>query len=160
MSVTRSIALLLMCGGMSTATQAADADPRSAVDGDLAARFARLALDCVHREYPNKIAHVLNEAADAQPPSMLYPVFYGCFDWHSAVHGHWLLVRLLRTAPEGAMREDLGAEIETALDRSFTAEGIAGDRWNTRATPRRGVRRRCRNLLHDWGSIQWPRMNC
>lgn len=56
MSVSRSIALLLMCGGMSTASQAADADLPATVDGDLAARFARLALDCVHREYPNKIA--------------------------------------------------------------------------------------------------------
>jgi len=127
MSVSRSIALLLMCGGMSTTSQAADADLPATVDGDLAARFARLALDCVHREYPNKIAHVLNEAADARPPSVLYPVFYGCFDWHSSVHGHWLLVRLLRTVPDGAMPGELRTEIENALNRSFTAEGIAGE---------------------------------
>ena len=95
------------------------------VNAGLATRFARLALDCVHREYPNKIAHVLNSAADALPPSRLYPVFYGCFDWHSAVHGHWLLVRLLRTAP--GLGADLQAEIESALDRSFTPAAVADE---------------------------------
>src|SRR5262245_9522184 len=61
-----------------------------------AARFAELALSCVHREYPNKIAHVLKGDADALPPRELTPVFFGCYDWHSAVHGHWLLVKLAR----------------------------------------------------------------
>lgn len=55
-------------------------------------RFTRLALACVHREYPNKIAHLVRRDEDARPPRELTPVFYGCFDWHSAVHGHWLLV--------------------------------------------------------------------
>ncbi len=54
-------------------------------------RFAILALDCVHRQYPNKIGHVLGSDADAKTPQELYPAFYGCFDWHSSVHGHWLL---------------------------------------------------------------------
>jgi len=99
----------------------------AAVDSELAARFARLALDCVHRKYPNKIAHVLNGDADARIPAELYPVFYGCFDWHSAVHGHWLLVRLLRTTPEDRMPPGLVEEITQALDRSFTPEGIAGE---------------------------------
>src|SRR3954451_22839786 len=55
-----------------------------------AARFAKLALDCVHKEYPNKIAHALNSDADVKPPRELTPAFYGCYDWHSSVHGHWL----------------------------------------------------------------------
>ena len=71
-------------------------------DAGLNDRFATLALDCVHREYPNKISHVLQGDADAQAPRDLYPVFHGCYDWHSAVHGHWLLVRLLRTDPRAA----------------------------------------------------------
>jgi hypothetical protein len=100
-------------------------DEPAAVDAGLAARFARLALDCVHREYPNKIAHVLNSAADAQPPSRLYPVFYGCFDWHSAVHGHWLLVRLLRVVPAEALGPELAGEIVAALNRSFQPEAVA-----------------------------------
>lgn len=106
----------------------ASAEPsQAAVEGPLAERFARLALDCVHREYPNKIAHVLNTDADALTPSRLYPVFYGCFDWHSAVHGHWLLLRLLRMTPQDQMPGALAGEIEAALDRSFTAAGVAGE---------------------------------
>ncbi|MDZ7587987.1 MAG: DUF2891 family protein [Parasphingorhabdus sp.] len=57
-------------------------------------RFARMALTCINQQYPNKISHVLNSAADVAQPVQLTPAFYGCFDWHSAVHGHWLLVRL------------------------------------------------------------------
>ena len=109
-------------------TGPAIAEPTQAtLDGPLAARFSRLALDCVHREYPNKIAHVLNTEADAQAPSRLYPVFYGCFDWHSAVHGHWLLVRLLRVTPADQMAAGLAEEITRALDRSFTSAGVAGE---------------------------------
>ncbi len=63
-------------------------------DQTQAARFAALALDCVHKEYPNKIAHALNSDADVKPPRELTPAFYGCYDWHSSVHGHWLLARL------------------------------------------------------------------
>jgi Protein of unknown function (DUF2891) len=75
------------------------APPTATLDAGAAARFARLALDCVQREYPNKIAHVLNDDADVQPPRRLTPVFFGCYDWHSSVHAHWLLVRLARTFP-------------------------------------------------------------
>ena len=84
-------------------------------------RFALLALNCVHREYPNKISHVLASSDDAKPPHQLTPAFYGCFDWHSAVHGHWLMVRILNTAPQSELRDD----IRTALAQSFTAENIA-----------------------------------
>jgi len=86
-------------------------------------RFALLALTCVHREYPNKIAHVLNSDADVRPPRDLTPAFYGCFDWHSSVHGHWLLVRILRTDPETPLR----SAITDALDISFTADNIAAE---------------------------------
>ena len=70
------------------------------VDPALAERFARLALACVHQEYPNKIAHVMNADADARPPRELTPAFYGCYDWHSSVHGHWLLARARRGGKE------------------------------------------------------------
>jgi hypothetical protein len=79
--------------GMATA-EAAD------LDSGTAERFAKLALACVHREYPTKIAHTLNSAKDVQSPRELTPVFYGCYDWHSSVHGHWMLVRLARTFPD------------------------------------------------------------
>jgi Protein of unknown function (DUF2891) len=66
-------------------------------DAHAAERFARLALACVHKEYPNKISHTLNSDRDVAPPRKLTPAFYGCYDWHSSVHGHWLLLRLART---------------------------------------------------------------
>src|SRR6187549_2807354 len=70
-----------------------------ALDEATAGRFAALALACVQKEYPNKIAHVLNSPEDVKAPHELTPSFYGCFDWHSSVHGHWLLARLVRTFP-------------------------------------------------------------
>lgn len=92
-------------------------------DGVVTDRFARLALSCIHREYPSKISHLMNSAADAGTPSQLFPAFYGCFDWHSSVHGHWLLVRLLNTDPETPYR----TAILAALSQSFTPENIAGE---------------------------------
>ena len=87
------------------------------------ARFAELALACVHVEYPNKLAHVLQGDADVQPPRRLTPAFYGCFDWHSAVHGHWLLARLARLHPEAPF----AARARAALDRSLTPANIAAE---------------------------------
>src|SRR5689334_14012973 len=69
------------------------------LDATTAARFAALALACVQKEYPNKIAHVLNSADDVKAPHDLTPAFYGCYDWHSSVHGHWMLARLIREFP-------------------------------------------------------------
>lgn len=86
-------------------------------------RFAILALDCVHREYPNKISHVMQSAEDVRSPHQLTPAFYGCFDWHSSVHGHWLLSRLLNIDPDGVFAD----EIRTKLANSFTAENMAGE---------------------------------
>src|ERR1044072_409573 len=63
-------------------------------DEKAAERFAKLALACVAKEYPNKISHVLNSDADVAPPRKLTPTFYGCYDWHSSVHGLWLPARL------------------------------------------------------------------
>lgn len=100
---------------------------RSAARGDFtaasAARFANLALACVHKEYPNKIAHVLNGDADVRAPHQLTPAFYGCYDWHSSVHGHWLLARLARTFPTAPFAEPA----RQALATSLTASNIAGE---------------------------------
>lgn len=85
-----------------------------------AERFMQLALDCVHREYPNKISHVLDSDDDVAAPRALHPVFYGCYDWHSSVHGHWLLVRLLRLNPQSPLADQARA----ALNRSFSAEAV------------------------------------
>ena len=109
----------------------------SQADAALASRFARLALDCVHREYPNKIAHVLNDDADARPPRELTPAFYGCFDWHSSVHAHWLLARLARLYPHA---ETAGAS-RAALAQSLTVANLQGEAEYMQAPGRDGFER-------------------
>ena len=89
-------------------------------DAASAERFARLALACVAREYPNKLSHSLNSDADVAPPRRLTPAFYGCYDWHSSVHGHWLLARLVRTFPDAPFAKDARA----ALQKNLTAENL------------------------------------
>ena len=79
-----------------------------------------MALECVHKEYPNKISHTLQSDEDVKPPRDLYPSFYGCYDWHSSVHGHWLLTRLARLYPEN----DLSTESIVKLNKSLTAENL------------------------------------
>lgn len=65
-----------------------------------AAHLSELAFGCLQREYPNKLSHVMNDSSEVLSPRQLHPAFYGCFDWHSSVHGHWMLVRLLRRHPD------------------------------------------------------------
>src|SRR5687767_14397309 len=93
------------------------------LDPQAAERFANLALACVHKEYPNKIAHVLQSDKDALPPRVLTPAFYGCYDWHSSVHGHWLLARLTRLSPDAPF----AAKARAALAKSITRENIAAE---------------------------------
>ena len=112
------IAVVAMCGGL--AAQEAGAAELTA---DAAARFAQLALECVHQEYPNKIAHVLRSDADVKPPRVLTPAFYGCYDWHSSVHGHWLLARAARRFPDAAF----APKARTVLARSLTDANIAAE---------------------------------
>ena len=113
------IAAALLCGGAATAAETAT----NIIDSNTAERFARLALDCVQREYPNKIAHVLSGDDDVAPPRRLTPAFYGCYDWHSSVHGHWLLTRLARLYPQAAF----AADARNALAQNLTAANIAAE---------------------------------
>ncbi|RFF27896.1 DUF2891 domain-containing protein [Wenzhouxiangella sp. 15181] len=76
------------------------------LDAESAGRFAALALDCVDQEYPNLIHHVMAGDDDVGAPRELTPTFYGCYDWHSSVHGHWLLVRLARLFPEAGFADE------------------------------------------------------
>jgi len=94
-----------------------------ALDEAAAARFANLALHCAHLEYPNKISHTLRSDVDVRPPRELAPAFFGCYDWHSSVHGHWLLARLARQFPQAPFAADARA----ALAQSLTPARIAGE---------------------------------
>ena len=104
---------------------------------DDGARIARMVLDAVSREYPSHLSHALFSDADARPPRELTPAFFGSFDWHSAVHGHWTLARLARREPEA----DFAAEARAALARSLTSERIAGELSYLSAKGREGFER-------------------
>ena len=114
---------LMLLAAASSPGRAATAPAIVALDARVAAGFAALALQCLHTEYPNHISHSMDSDADAGPPHVLTPAFYGCYDWHSDVHGHWLLVRLVRMFPDAPF----AAPARTELARSFTAENMAGE---------------------------------
>jgi hypothetical protein len=116
----RVLCLLFVLWSMSEAL-AQEYPNASMFDAKTAERFANLALACVHKEYPNHISHTMNSDADVAPPRKLTPAFYGCYDWHSSVHGHWLLVRLVRTFPDAPFVP----AARDALRQSLTAENLA-----------------------------------
>jgi len=83
---------------------------------EIAVKLSEKPLHCINQEYPNKTAHIINNESEAElSPKNLHPAFYGCFDWHSSVHGHWMLVRLLKTKPGLPNAK----QIEEILDNSF-----------------------------------------
>jgi hypothetical protein len=95
----------------------------TALTAVIAQPFARLATACIQRELPSSIQHAITGPDDIRRPRELHPAFYGCLDWHSAVHGHWMLVRLLRTVP--ALAD--AAAIRAALDANLTAANLAAE---------------------------------
>src|SRR6202165_4838 len=119
----RRIAPVLLALGPLLALAAPPPTPTTSIDADAAARFAALALKCLHQEYPHHISHTLGGEADVRAPRALTPAFYGCYDWHSAVHGHWLLVRLMRLFPAAPFAPQARAEVS----RSLTAPNISAE---------------------------------
>lgn len=128
---------LTFCAMFLLFTMSAAAQNTGKFDTKAAERFANLALACVHKEYPNHISHTLNSDADAAPPRKLTPAFYGCYDWHSSVHGHWLLVRLVRTFPDAPFVQ----AAREALRQSLTAENIVQEASYLRAEGRSSFER-------------------
>lgn len=108
---------LVSCSGPQQADKPSE-HPRLSID--LAKRILALPVSCLEIEYPNKLGQVLGGAEDLQSPRQLHPVFYGCFDWHSAVHGYWTIVQLLKQFPE----LDLDGEIRSLLSAHLTPENI------------------------------------
>lgn len=90
---------------------------------DQVENFARLTIENIHKEYPNKTGDVLAGPESVKSPKELHPAFYGCFDWHSSVHGHWMLVRLLKEYPD----HRIAAEIRKNLAINLTAEKLAAE---------------------------------
>ena len=117
-TIGKVLVAVLTVGSFLPARSAAEALTESQ-----AAAFARLALAGIGKEYPNKPADVLNGDADVRPPREIHPAFYGSYDWHSSVHGHWMLVRLLKRFPGMALR----AEIRQALASNLTRDNLAAE---------------------------------
>ncbi len=118
-----------------------------------ASHFAALALDCVHKEYPNKLSQLLKDSTWLQSPKELHPAFYGCYDWHSSVHGHWMLVRLLKLFPDlpekseikkkigqNITKENIGIEVNYLVNESKSWERMYGWSWLMKLAEE----------LHDW----------
>lgn len=100
-------------------------DSLPALTPEVASRFARLALSHVTREYPNKLDHVLAGPDDVRAPRALHPVFYGSFDWHSCVHGYWLLARLVRRVPSLPEADQIRALFDAHLTPALVAGEVA-----------------------------------
>jgi len=88
-----------------------------------AVHFSNLALHCVQTEFPNKLGHVIIDSTQIKRPTELHPTFYGCFDWHSSVHGHWMMVRILKIFPNISNRD----RIISAINENITKENILSE---------------------------------
>lgn len=88
-------------------------------------RLSKLPLNCMDTEYPNKLGQVLSSAEDLKAPSILHPTFYGCFDWHSAVHGHWSLIRLLKSFPDLENAAEIKEKLATRMSKENILQEIA-----------------------------------
>ncbi len=157
MKIATGIILFLITATVMANAQAPEFDSKAAE------RFATLALACVHKEYPNHISHTLNSDADAAPPRTLTPAFYGCYDWHSSVHGHWLLVRLIKTFPDASFVQPA----REALRESLTAANITQESGYLRGKGRASFERpyglawllQLAAELREWDDPQASRMS-
>src|SRR3989440_3383022 len=119
-----------------------------------ASHFAALALKCVQKEYPNKPDHTINDESDVRNPRAMHPAFYGCLDWHSTVHGHWMLVHLLRLFPNLPEAK----QIRIALNANLGEKNIAGEVAYLKQANRASFERtygwawllKLAEELHDW----------
>nr|WP_148598751.1 DUF2891 domain-containing protein [Aquisphaera giovannonii] len=121
----RSLALALAAStlGIAMTPPDATAEPPPALSRDQASAFARLVLKGLDREYPNKLDHVMANPDDVKSPKALHPAFFGAYDWHSCVHGHWTLCRLLRRFPD--LPES--AEVRSLLNDHLTPANLKAE---------------------------------
>ncbi len=128
------------------------------LEADKMMSVAELAAACLDQIYPNSIKHVLNSKADAASPDQLYPAFFGCFDWHSSVHGHWLLVRAAKLFPNHAQ----SAAFMKRLDAHFQPDKLTAELTYFQQPGRAGFERpyglawflQLYAELHEWQNPQ------
>ena len=114
---------LLLLLSLLLATNAWTAIDRADLSVEQAGNLLQLPLACAETEYPNKLSQTLRSNKDLASPRNLHPAFYGCFDWHSAVHGHWSMVRILKEFPNVVGN----VQARAVLQRHITPENIAKD---------------------------------
>lgn len=156
-TIVMIIAAPTMAVGQEPSLAAAPGDPL-AFSPEQASMMSQMALKCLEQEFPNKPDHVLVTARDAQTPKYFHPAFYGCFDWHSAVHGHWMLIRLLKLFP----KIPEGAKIRTVLNKHLTAAHILQEAKYMDTPDRRSFERtygwawllKLVQELHDWDDAE------
>jgi hypothetical protein len=140
------------------AAMRADAMP---IAPEQAAAFSRLALKGIAKEYPNKLDHIMTGPDDVKGPKALHPAFYGCFDWHSCVHGHWMLVKLVKAIPDLPN----GKDIRTALGANLTAANLKAEADYVRDPGRKSFERtygwswllKLAEELHGWDDADGKR---
>lgn len=106
-----SFIVLLFCGYINAQT----------LDLQQAEKIFKLPVHCIEVEYPNKLGQVLGSTNDLKSPKELRPIFYGCFDWHSSVHGYWSIVKLLKDYPQ----LDESGTVKSILNRNITIENVS-----------------------------------
>src|SRR5436309_1690482 len=119
MTRMRQIAILLVV----LCPTVAFSQPAMSLTREQASAFAKLALKGIQTEYPNKPGTVLNSKADIKGPRDFHPAFFGSFDWHSSVHGHWMLVRVLRRFPDLPEAK----QIRAVLNEHLTAKNLQAE---------------------------------
>lgn len=114
-----SLVFILMLACKSTANEPSPATQNKAIELTLAEanRLAALPLHCMQEEYPNKLNQTLENESYLKGPRALHPSFYGCFDWHSSVHGHWMLVSLLRQFPDLEKKDEIRQKLLENMSR-------------------------------------------
>ena len=119
----KPILLLLPVIVICSFTIAAQTNAQMSLTETQASHFATLALKCIQKEYPNKPDHTINDKDDVRNPREMHPAFYGCLDWHSTVHGHWMLIHLLKLFPNLPEAK----QIRAALNANLSEKNIAGE---------------------------------
>ncbi|HYX31137.1 MAG TPA: DUF2891 domain-containing protein [Pyrinomonadaceae bacterium] len=115
--------ILLLATLLGQSQSQTEKKPMLSLTQSQASHFASLALKCIQKEYPNKPDHTINDKDDVRSPREMHPAFYGCLDWHSTVHGHWMLVHLLKLFPNLPEAK----QIRAALGANLSEKNIAGE---------------------------------
>ena len=97
-------------------------------------RLSKLPLECIQTEFPNKLSQTLGDSSDLKTPKELHPTFYGCFDWHSSVHGHWMLVYLLKMFPELENQKEIKQKFLDNISEENIKKEIEYFQWNYNKT--------------------------